>query len=77
MQYGKAAFSKNNENTMEAITDSKIELGGNVMTQQDVNELNTLYDCRSKRNNPICSYYVSFKSILLCFIVFNRIFIFQ
>ena len=48
MQYGKTAFSASNENTMEANGNSRIQLGGNDMTAQDVLELDTLYDCKCK-----------------------------
>jgi hypothetical protein len=48
MQYGRKAFSSNNQDTMQSITDPNMDLGGDYMTNQDVTELNTLYDCRSK-----------------------------
>jgi lipoprotein NlpI len=48
MQYGRKAFSSNNQDTMQSITDPNMYLGGDYMTNQDVTELNTLYDCRSK-----------------------------
>lgn len=34
---------------MQAISDANMELGGEKMSNQDVTELNTLYDCKSKR----------------------------
>lgn len=49
MQYGRKAFSKNDGDTMQAISDAGMELGGEQMSNQDVTELNTLYDCKSKR----------------------------
>ena len=55
MQYGRTAFSKNTENTMEAISDPNMKLGGDFMTQEDVNELNTLYDCGSKTIDFDCN----------------------
>ena len=48
MQYGRTAFSKNTGDTMQAISDGKMNLGGEYMSNEDVMELNTLYDCKSK-----------------------------
>ncbi len=33
---------------MQAISDGKMNLGGEYMSNEDVMELNTLYDCKSK-----------------------------
>ncbi|XP_028405804.1 zinc metalloproteinase nas-30-like [Dendronephthya gigantea] len=56
MQYGRTAFSKNNKNTMEAISDANMKLGGDFMTQEDINELNTLYDCGTTSFNTWTSW---------------------
>ena len=52
MHYGRNAFSKNsNLNTLQAIGDSKIELGNTDMSPEDMIELDALYRCKSKENN--------------------------
>ena len=52
MHYGRNAFSKNsNLNTLQAIGDSKIELGNTDMSSEDMIELDALYRCKSKENN--------------------------
>ena len=48
MHYGRTAFTKAADlNTMEAIGDADMELGNTDMTQDDILELNALYDCKS------------------------------
>ena len=59
MQYGRKAFSKNNGDTMQAIFDTNMELGGEQMSNQDVTELNTLYDCKSKKIFPLSHFSAS------------------
>ena len=52
MQYGKKAFSNGDGDTMQAISDSRIELGGEQMSNEDIIELNALYDCKCKSLTP-------------------------
>ena len=48
MQYGRKAFSSNDGDTMQSIINPNMKLGGDEMTTEDIIELNTLYDCKSR-----------------------------
>ena len=47
---GKRAFSNGQGNSMEGKFDPNEELGNSVMSPTDVQELNKLYQCHSKKN---------------------------
>lgn len=50
MHYGKHAFSKaSNLMTMQAVGNSKIELGNTEMSPEDIIQLDALYHCKSKQ----------------------------
>ncbi|XP_073715171.1 low choriolytic enzyme [Misgurnus anguillicaudatus] len=49
MQYERYAFSKNGNPTMVPIPNSNVQLGGATqMSQNDINRLNRLYNCKSR-----------------------------
>ena len=49
MHYGKTAFSKNGEITMQAIGNANLDLGQNSdLDSSDLTQLNALYDCASE-----------------------------
>jgi hypothetical protein len=56
MQYGNKAFSSNNEDTMQSISTGRMVLGGEQMTNEDIMELNLLYDCKCKRLTTTCRF---------------------
>lgn len=45
MQYGKTSFNKNGQNTIESRFDSNMPLGGDVLSEIDIVELNRHYHC--------------------------------
>ena len=49
MHYGRTSFTKNGSPTIEAIGNPSRELGGQKLSRGDIDEINRLYDCQSKK----------------------------
>ena len=61
MHYGKRAFSKNGEITLQAIGNPSLELGQRVtFSEKDVIQINALYDCQSNTSECGAQGYISF-----------------
>ena len=49
MHYGSRAFSKNGKRTIKALKQSSVEFGQRKgFSETDIQQLNALYDCKSK-----------------------------
>ena len=56
MHYSRTAFNTNGKNTIEAIHDPNVKLGGKQLSALDIIEINKMYQCNGNR---------SFQSIFL------------